>query len=78
VALGPAEEAEVARRLSAELKGIIGEIDRRHVENRVLVRQELAFLDHLMRAIAGVPQGGYTMTQAAVAPTYASTIDSRA
>lgn len=77
VALGPSEEADTSRRLSAELKGIVGEIERRHIENRVLVRQELAFLDHLMRAIAGAPQGGYTMSQPA-APVYASTLDSRA
>jgi hypothetical protein len=77
VALGPPEEADAARRSSAELKGIIGEIERRHIENRVLVGQELAFLDHLMRAIAGTPQGGYTLTQAA-SPVFASTLDSRA
>jgi hypothetical protein len=77
VALGPPDEADAARRFSAELKGIVGEIERRHIENRVLVRQELAFLDHLMRAIAGTPQGGYTMTQPA-APVFASTLDSRA
>jgi hypothetical protein len=80
VALGPPHEAEVARAMSAELKGLVNEIEKRHVENRILVRQELAFLDHLMRAIAGTPQGGYTLgrSAASIQPAYASAVDMRA
>jgi hypothetical protein len=79
-ALGPAEEADTARAMSAELKGLFNEIERIHIENRVLVRQELAFLDHLMRAIAGTPQGGYTVSRATTTlqPTYATAFDLRA
>ncbi len=79
-ALGPAEEADAARAMSAELKGLFNEIERIHIENRVLVRQELAFLDHLMRAIAGTPQGGYTVSRATTTlqPAYATAVDLRA
>jgi hypothetical protein len=34
---------------SAELRGLLGEIAREHGTNRALMRQELAFLDHLTR-----------------------------
>jgi hypothetical protein len=34
---------------SAELRGLLGEIAREHGINRALMRQELAFLDHLAR-----------------------------
>jgi FlgN protein len=55
-----APDAARARELSAELKGLLGETARVHGQNRVLVRQELAFLDHLMRLLSGAPQAGYT------------------
>ena len=58
--LVPQEEAEYARELSAELRGLLAEIARVHAQNRVLIRQELAFLDHLMRVLTGVPQAGYS------------------
>lgn len=48
--------AEAARHRSHELRGLLGEIAREHQTNRILLRQELAFLDHLLRLASG-PQG---------------------
>jgi FlgN protein len=52
-------EAEAARSSSAELRGLLAEIAREHGINRALMRQELAFLDHLMRLMGGEPEDGY-------------------
>jgi hypothetical protein len=71
----PPAEAAVAREKSAELKGLLGEVGRVHDQNRVLIRQELSFLDHLMRLLSGTPQGGYSpkgYTAAAPAPALSS------
>ena len=46
--IAPAEAA-AARDRSAELRGLLAEIQREHLTNRALMRQELAFLDHLVR-----------------------------
>jgi flagellar biosynthesis/type III secretory pathway chaperone len=46
--LSPAE-ATAAHERSAELRGLLAEIQREHQTNRSLMRQELAFLDHLVR-----------------------------
>ena len=51
------ESAQLARGRSAELRGMLSEIQREHTTNRALMQQELAFLDHLLR-LAGSP-GGY-------------------
>jgi FlgN protein len=56
--LGPAH-ATTALQRSAELRGLLGEIAREHAINRVLMRQELAFLDHLMRELGAEPDTGY-------------------
>lgn len=56
----PDEESQRARLDSAELRGLLTEISRVHQQNRVLIRQELAFVDHLMRVLGGVPQGPYS------------------
>lgn len=48
--------AEAARHRSHELRGLLAEIAREHQTNRILLRQELAFLDHLLRLASG-PQG---------------------
>ena len=58
--LVPAGDAERARALSAELRGMLAETSRIHSQNRVLIRQELAFLDHLMRVLSGTPEGAYS------------------
>jgi len=57
--LMPAREAIAARERSAELRGLLGEIAREHGINRALMRQELAFLDHLVRLIGQEPEAGY-------------------
>ena len=44
----------------------------------VLIRQELAFLDHLMRVLSGAPQGGYSPTGWTRAPQPANLVDARA
>jgi FlgN protein len=51
--------ADQARQLSAELRGLLSEIAREHGTNRALMRQELAFVDHLVRLVAGEPDAGY-------------------
>ena len=56
--MGPAQ-AEEARARSAELRGLLAEIAREHGINRALMRQELSFLDHLVRLIGGEPDAGY-------------------
>jgi hypothetical protein len=57
--LMPANEAAQARQRSAELRGLLAEIAREHGINRALMRQELAFLDHLVRLIGQEPEAGY-------------------
>lgn len=52
----PRAEAIAAR--SAELRGLLAEIAREHGINRALMRQELAFVDHLVRLIGEQPQDG--------------------
>jgi hypothetical protein len=56
--MAPAE-ADLARARSAELRGLLAEIARVHGINRALMRQEMAFLDHLTRLIGQEPQTGY-------------------
>ena len=58
-ALMPAVEAGLAHQRSAELRGLLAEIAREHGINRALMRQELAFLDHLVRLIGQEPDSGY-------------------
>jgi hypothetical protein len=54
-------EADAARARSAELRGMLDEIAREHGVNRALMRQELAFLDHLVRMLGEEPAGSYGM-----------------
>ena len=60
--MAPVESA-VARERSAELRGLLEEITREHGINRALMRQELAFLDHLMRLVGQEPEAGYSPPQ---------------
>ncbi len=53
---GAAQEARVR---SAELRGLLDELQREHNCNRVLMHQELAFLDHLLRLAEGDSRIGY-------------------
>jgi hypothetical protein len=57
--LMPVNEGARARQRSAELRGLLAEIAREHGINRALMRQELAFLDHLVRLIGQEPDTGY-------------------
>jgi hypothetical protein len=50
--LGPIMDparAPLAHAFSAELRGLLEEVQREHYVNRALMNQELAFLDHLLR-----------------------------
>jgi len=51
--------AASARERSAALRGLLAEIAREHGINRALMRQELAFLSHLVRLVGQEPQAGY-------------------
>jgi len=50
-------EGELAAARSAELRGLLAEIAREHTVNRALMKQELAFLDHLTRLMGGESEG---------------------
>jgi hypothetical protein len=60
--------AERARERSAELRGLLDEVAREHGINRALMRQELSFLDHLVRLLGAEPEGGYKPTGPAARP----------
>jgi FlgN protein len=51
--------ARAARERSSELRGMLAEIAREHGINRALMRQELAFLSHLVRLVGDEHDGGY-------------------
>jgi hypothetical protein len=51
--------AATALTRSAELRGMLSEIQREHVVNRALMSQELAFLDHLLRLVDLDESGAY-------------------
>lgn len=46
-----ANEALAAKGRSAELRGLLAEVQREHIVNRALMRQELSFLSHLTRQL---------------------------
>lgn len=74
----PAGEAAQARALSAELLGLLTEIGRVHEQNRILLRQELTFLDHLMRVMSNTPQTGYSPSGWTSAPQAHNVVNARA
>ncbi len=62
-ALMSAQDAQLAHERSAELQGLLAELTREHGCNQALMRQELSFLDHLLRLVdpaAPGDAGGYT------------------
>jgi hypothetical protein len=75
--LVPEPDRTRARELSAELRRCLGDVARIHGQNRVMIRQELSFLDHLMRVLSGTPQGGYSPAGATPAPTPTNLVDMR-
>ncbi|MEA2436321.1 MAG: hypothetical protein QOF65_877 [Thermoleophilaceae bacterium] len=68
--LMPVNEGARARQRSAELRGLLAEIAREHGINRALMRQELAFLDHLVRLIGHEPETGYRPGGTESVPNY--------
>jgi hypothetical protein len=76
--LEPQLDGRHARALSAELKGLVTETSRVHDQNRLLVRQELSFLDHLMRVLSGTPQSGYSKTGISETPQIANAVNAHA
>jgi hypothetical protein len=56
--MGPLD-GQLARERSSELRGLLAEIQREHGINRALMRQELAFLDHLVRLVGAEEEPGY-------------------
>jgi hypothetical protein len=77
IAADPAVDGPKVRQLSAELKGLVSETARIHEQNRVLLRQELSFLDHLMRVLSGTPQAGYTPGGFASTPQLVNALNAR-
>ncbi len=62
-ALMTPQDAELAHARSAELRGMLAELTREHACNQALMRQELSFLDHLLRLVdpsAPGDTGAYT------------------
>lgn len=62
-ALMTPDDAALATARSAELQGLLAELTREHACNQALMRQELAFLDHLLRLVdpaAPGDAGAYT------------------
>ena len=53
------DQAERARTLSAELKGLLAELQREHSCNRAIMQIELGFLDHLMAMLHVDGVNGY-------------------
>ena len=56
------DQAERARARSAELKGLLAELQREHSCNRAVMQVELGFLDHLMGMLAVEGVNGYDTT----------------
>ncbi len=50
-ALMAPQDADLAQARSAELRGMLAELTREHACNQALMRQELSFLDHLLRLV---------------------------
>jgi FlgN protein len=73
----PEPEAAQARSLSAELLGLVKEIGRIHEQNRMLLRQEMTFLDHLMRVMSNTPQAGYSPNGWTSTPRSLNVVDAR-
>ena len=60
----PDAQARAVSERSAELRGLLAEVASEHRVNRALMRQELAFLDHLMRLMGTDAPPAYTRSGA--------------
>ncbi len=58
-ALMDAPQAQRAQARSGELQRLLATVTREHACNQALMRQELAFLDHLLRLVDPAPASGY-------------------
>jgi hypothetical protein len=56
------EEAQEAQARSSELRALLGELQRETQLNRALMRQELSFLDHLLKLAGHPSEPGYRPT----------------
>ncbi|MGB2712140.1 MAG: flagellar export chaperone FlgN [Conexibacter sp.] len=64
-------DGDLAQARSAELQGLLAELAREHAANQALMRQELAFLDHLLRLVdpsAPAPAYGHLVRPALSPP----------
>jgi len=61
----PAGLGERARTRAAELKGMVGQLEREHAINKALMAVELAFLDHLLGALQPAAPSAYNAAGAA-------------
>jgi hypothetical protein len=61
-------QGELALTRSAQLRGLLHELQREHACNRALMRLELSFLDHLMTALALDGAHGYDPRGSAATP----------
>ena len=67
----PARRRAGAHARSAELRGLLAELTREHACNQALMRQELSFLDHLLRLRRRAPTPAYCTYAAGGAPPVA-------
>jgi hypothetical protein len=58
-ALMDTPQAQLAQARSTELQRLLAEVTREHACNQALMRQELAFLDHLLRLVDPAQPTGY-------------------
>lgn len=73
-ALMPPSDAALAAARSAELQGLLAELTREHACNQALMKQELAFLDHLLRLVdPSGPNDAGAYTAGGVRPAAPST-----
>jgi FlgN protein len=68
--MGPGS-AQLANARSAELRGLLHELQREHSCNRALMGLELSFLDHLMKSLALDGVNGYSSQGSSAALTRA-------
>lgn len=74
----PAEPAARIRTLSSHLRKVLAQVAQVHGSNRVLIRQELTFVDHLLRVLSGTPQAGYSSGGWSSVPSPVTSVDARA
>jgi hypothetical protein len=74
----PPEPATRVRSLSSHLRTVLAQVAQVHGSNRVLIRQELTFVDHLLRVLSGTPQAGYSPGGWASASRPVTSVDARA